>query len=98
MRAVLCAPGALAAAVADEGERRELTVQLGLLGAPAERAVQVLRAWKAKDPAHAVGLARGAAREEYAAAAVALAMTLLDGSVTVTVGCRPVGVTITVIV
>jgi hypothetical protein len=76
LRALLCAPGALAAAVADDGQRRELSARAGALGAAAdgaaERVAQALRAWKAKDPARSVGLDRRDARAEYAAAAVAL--------------------------
>ncbi len=60
----------------DDAERKGLAARIGGLvpaaGAAAERAVQVLRAWKPKDPAQAVGLDRRAARAEYAAAAVAL--------------------------
>ncbi len=78
LRTLLCAPGALAAAVADDGARRDLAARLaavrgggdgrGLL----DRAAQVVKAWKEKDPAQAVGLDRKTARAEYGAAAAAL--------------------------
>ena len=76
LRALLCAPGALAGALQEDAHRKDLAARVGALapsaGGAAERGVQVLRAWKAKDPAQAVGLDRRAARAEYAAAAVAL--------------------------
>ncbi len=78
LRDLLCAPGALAAALADDGERKTLAARLA---APApdgegravrEQAVRLLKAWKRKDPAQAVGLERKAARAEYGLAAAAL--------------------------
>jgi hypothetical protein len=76
LRALFCGPGALAAAVADDAQRRELADRAEALapfqGSPADRAAAALRAWKAKDPARAVGLDRRAARAEYAQAAAAL--------------------------
>ncbi|HEX9307847.1 MAG TPA: hypothetical protein VF894_10180 [Anaeromyxobacter sp.] len=78
LRSLLCAPGGLAIAMAEEGTRRDLAARLagvrgggeghGLL----ERAAQVVKAWKPKDPAQAVGLDRKAARAEYGASAAAL--------------------------
>ncbi len=78
LRALLCAPGALAAAVGDEAQRKELAARFaatrsagqgrGLL----EQASRLLKGWKQKEPAHAIGLDRKSARAEYGAAAVAL--------------------------
>lgn len=78
LRVVYCAPGALATAVGEDGERRELARQLsadgpgGEAGAALDRVAAALAAWRPKDPARAVGLDRHAARREYAAAAAAL--------------------------
>jgi hypothetical protein len=76
LRALFCGPGALAAAVADDGQRRELADGVEALatfpGSPAAELARALRAWKAKEPGRAVGLDRKAARAEYAHAAVAL--------------------------
>jgi hypothetical protein len=76
LRALLCAPGALAAAVGDDAQRKELAARAGALGAAgggaAARVTEALRAWKAKDPARSVGMDRRDARAEYAGAAVAL--------------------------
>jgi hypothetical protein len=76
LRALFCGPGALAAAVADDAQRRELAERVEVLapfpGSPAHRGAQLLRAWKPKDPAKAVGLDRRGARAEYAQAAAAL--------------------------
>jgi hypothetical protein len=78
LRATLAGPGALAAATADDAARKGLAAAAlaassgGEAGALLERAARFLRAWKQKDPAHAWGLSREAARAEYAAAATAL--------------------------
>lgn len=78
VRTLLCAPSALASAVAGDAERKVLSRQLeaARVGAdargPLERAARALQAWKKKDPAAAVGLDRRAAHAEYAAAATAL--------------------------
>ncbi len=76
LRSLLCAPGALAGAVADEALREELAADLASAAAGAggavELAARVVKAWRTKDPARAVGLDRRAARAEYGAAAVAL--------------------------
>jgi hypothetical protein len=78
LRALVCAPGALAAAVADDDQRAELASRLASIRAggegrgPLDAAVRILEAWKRKEPARALGLDRRAARAEYAAAAAAL--------------------------
>jgi hypothetical protein len=76
LRVLFCAPGALAAAVTGEDEREQLADQLEGLGpfpgSAADRAAQLLRAWKPRDPTRAVGLDRKAARAEYAWASTAL--------------------------
>jgi hypothetical protein len=78
LRELLEAPGALAAAVAEDAGRRELLRTLGAetLGGEAARAaaevVPALKAWKAREPAAALGLRREEARAEYAAGAAAL--------------------------
>jgi hypothetical protein len=83
LRTIFCAPGALAAAVADDAQRKELARQLAATEAAGEASrlleglARALKAWKPKDPARAVGLDRATARAEYAAAAVAL---LADGA------------------
>jgi hypothetical protein len=76
LRALLCAPGALAQAMAEEPGRKELLARLvavasGVSGA-VDRAGRVVKAWRPKDPAAAVGLDRKAARAAWADAAVAL--------------------------
>jgi hypothetical protein len=82
LRATFSGPGALAAAIGDEAARKALGKALlaaalrGEAGALLERAARLVRAWKQKDPAHAWGLSREAARLEYAAAATALACDL----------------------
>jgi hypothetical protein len=74
LRALLLAPGALAQAVGDESARVELAgrTQQALSGAVAgdgasalEQALRALRAWKPREPAAAVGLRPGEAREIY---------------------------------
>ncbi len=78
LRALFSAPGALAAALAGDAERKALVRSLGEAspggdaGALLERAIRVVKAWKPREPAAAVGLDRKAARAEYAAAASAL--------------------------
>jgi hypothetical protein len=78
VRILLCAPGMLASALAGDAERKALARELSEVhvGSEArallERAVRALRSWKAKEPAAAAGLDRGAARAEYACAAAAL--------------------------
>jgi hypothetical protein len=78
LRELLAAPGALAAAVAEDSGRRGLLEALGEAGLPAEaseavsEATQALRGWKAREPAASLGLRREEARGEYAAAAAAL--------------------------
>ncbi len=78
LRALLTGPGALAQTVADEDARAGLATRLsqGMGGAPSgggaaalEQALCALRAWKAREPAAAVGLLRGEARQLYALAA-----------------------------
>jgi hypothetical protein len=77
LRELLVGPGALASAVGEDGARKELlrafaTSELtGDAAAAAEEAHQVVRRWKARDPAAAVGLRREEARREYASAATA---------------------------
>jgi len=78
LRTLLSAPGALAAALSGDDERKALAAELGRAisgvdaGGPLELAARVVRAWKAKAPAAAVGLEPKAARAEYAYAAAAL--------------------------
>ena len=78
LRTLFSAPGALAAALAEEQERRALAEDLAKVRAPAEgraaveRCLRALAAWKQKEPALAAGLDRRAARAEYALAATAL--------------------------
>ncbi|HEX9243992.1 MAG TPA: hypothetical protein VF875_16225 [Anaeromyxobacter sp.] len=76
VRSLLCAPGALAQAMGDEPERKDLLARLvGLatdVPGAVDRAGQVVKAWRPKDPAAAVGLDRAAARAAYADAAAAL--------------------------
>lgn len=78
LRALLAAPGALAAAAVDDAARRELAGRLlagGPAGEPAaalERLARALRAWRAREPAAPFGLGRAAAREAYATACAAL--------------------------
>jgi len=86
LRALYCAPAGLAGALADDDARKDLAGRLAETAAhlgPAEaaghleKAARALKAWKAKDPAAAVGLRREQARGEYAQAATAL---LCDGA------------------
>jgi hypothetical protein len=78
LRAVFSAPGALAAALAGEEERRALGRDLaraspgGDAGGLLERAARLVQAWRPREPAAAVGLDRRAAQGEYALAATAL--------------------------
>jgi hypothetical protein len=78
LRALFSAPGALAAALAGDAERKALGQELshaspgGDAGALLDRATRVVKAWKPREPAAAVGLDRRAARGEYALAATAL--------------------------
>jgi len=85
-RALYCAPAGLAGALADDAARKDLAGRLAETAANLgpveavghlERAARALKAWKAKDPAAAVGLRREQARAEYAEAATAL---LCDGA------------------
>ena len=74
-RDLLLAPGALSAAVADEGSRKELARELAALALPgaaqahAEGAALALRSYRAREPAAALGLSRDEARAEWAQAA-----------------------------
>jgi hypothetical protein len=78
LRTIFCAPGALAAAAADAAQRKELAARLAAsdAGGEARRHLEglarALERWRQKEPAHALGLDRRAARGEYAAAAAAL--------------------------
>jgi hypothetical protein len=78
LRDILSAPGALATAAGEGGQRQVLARQLaaarptGEAGEQLERAVRALREWRPREPGATFGLAREAAREEYAAAAAAL--------------------------
>lgn len=78
VRELLSAPGALAAAVAEEAGRRTLLEALGGLAAVPDAAPTIaevgraLRGWRPKEPATALGLRPEEARAEYAAAATAL--------------------------
>jgi hypothetical protein len=78
VRAVLCAPGALAAATAGDRERKALARELSDADVGAEAralldgAAHALQSWKPKEPAAAAGLDRAAARAEWATAAAAL--------------------------
>jgi hypothetical protein len=78
LRALLCAPGGLASAAADEAPRKELRKRLAAARTAGEgrplldEAVRVLERWKQKEPARSAGLDRRAARAEYAGAAAAL--------------------------
>jgi hypothetical protein len=78
LRDLLAAPGALAAALAEEPGRKELAALLagaGLGGDAAsagQEAARAVKGWKAREPAAALGLRREEARAEYAAAASAL--------------------------
>jgi hypothetical protein len=78
LRATFSAPGALAAALGGDAERKALARDLaqaspgGDAGALLERTIRVVKAWRPKEPAAAVGLDRRAARGEYALAATAL--------------------------
>ena len=78
LRTLLCAPGALATALAGDAERKALGRELSGVKAapdgrgPLDRAVRALRAWKEREPAAAAGLDRKAARAEYALAAASL--------------------------
>jgi hypothetical protein len=78
LRDLLAAPGALSAALGDDAARKDLARQLaavepgGDAGQLLDEAGRALKGWKAKEPCAALGLERGAARAEYAAAATAL--------------------------
>jgi hypothetical protein len=78
VRAVLCGPGALAAATWGDRERKALARELSdaQVGAEArallDGAVRALQGWKPKEPAAATGLDRDAARGEWALAASAV--------------------------
>jgi hypothetical protein len=78
LRELLASPGALAAAVAEDGPRRHLAQELasaglaGEAGAVVAEAVRVLKGWKAREPAASAGLRRDEARAEYGEAAAAL--------------------------
>jgi hypothetical protein len=85
VRDVLCGPGALAAATADEASRKVLlrtvlaaATPQGVDG-PLGRAAELVRAWRQKDPGAVFGITRSAAHAEYATAAAALlADVILD--------------------
>ena len=83
VRTLFSAPGALAGAVQDEPGRKALAQRLaepapgGDAGDLLDRAARVLKLWKPREPAAAGGLARDAARSEYAVAAAAF---LCDGA------------------
>jgi hypothetical protein len=77
LRTVLAGPGALGAAVAEESGRKKLAAALAAAsprGAhpPLERAAQIVRGWKRKDPGASAGVPREEAHAEYATAAAAL--------------------------
>ncbi len=77
LRGTLSGPGALAAAVADDGSRKALVKGLAAAsprGAhpPLDRAAQLVKAWRPKEPCAPLGLTRGEAHAEYAQAAAAL--------------------------
>jgi len=82
LRAVLAAPGGLSVALSDEAGRVDLAAraqQVLSRAVPAEGAgaaqdvvIRSLRAWKAKEPAAALGLRRDEARQLYALAASGL--------------------------
>lgn len=78
LRELLVAPGALAAAVAEEGARRELHRTLGAAGLGGEagalvgEAAAAVKGWRPREPAAPFGLGREEARGEYAVAAAAL--------------------------
>ncbi len=74
----LAAPGSLAAALAEDGARKELAGELasiglgGEVGAALEQAVRALKGWRGREPAAPFGLRRDEARAAYAYAAAAL--------------------------
>ncbi|HET8540707.1 MAG TPA: hypothetical protein VFL83_12630 [Anaeromyxobacter sp.] len=78
LRALFSAPGALASALGGDAERKALVRDLahaapgGDAGGLLDRTIRVVKGWKPREPAAAVGLDRRAARAEYAAAATAL--------------------------
>lgn len=78
LRELLAGPGTLAAAVADDGARRELSRELGAMELGGDAAVlldevtRALKGWRGREPAAALGLRRDEARAKYAAAASAL--------------------------
>ena len=77
VRDLLCGPGALSAAFADEAGRRELQGVLSELSPkgkeePLGRAAAAVRSWRQKDPGAALGISRASAHAEYAAAASSL--------------------------
>ncbi|HET7754648.1 MAG TPA: hypothetical protein VFK85_12130, partial [Anaeromyxobacteraceae bacterium] len=75
LRELLAGPGALAAACAEEGGRRDLARRIDDTAAPGDAArllagaAQVLKEWRAREPSLAIGLDPGMARREYARAA-----------------------------
>ena len=77
LRTTLSGPGALAAAIADDAGRKALVKRLAAAsprGAhpPLDRAAQLVKAWRPKEPCAPLGLTRGEAHAEYAQAAAAL--------------------------
>jgi hypothetical protein len=82
LRELLGTPGVLAAGAADTSPRQALGRQLsgampdGEAGALVVRAVRALQGWRPREPGAAFGLAREAARAEYALAAAALCADL----------------------
>jgi len=78
LKELLVGPGALAAALAEEGARKELGRRLaapeltGDAAGAAGEGARWVRGWKAREPAAVAGLRREEARAEYAAAATAL--------------------------
>jgi hypothetical protein len=78
LRELLAAPGALAGALAEDAPRKDLGRRIaaaqpgGAAAALLDEVARALKGWRPKEPAAALGFDRGAARAEYAAAAVAL--------------------------
>jgi hypothetical protein len=83
IRELLGTPGGLAAGAADTSPRQALSRQLaacspgGDTGALVDRAVRALQGWRPREPGAVFGLAREAARAEYALAAAALCADLI---------------------
>jgi hypothetical protein len=77
LRALLCAPGALAQALSGDAERRALQRDLaglapaGEAGALAD-AARAVKGWRPKEPGRALGLDAASARSDYAGTALAL--------------------------